>query len=276
MSFARARENETIEQVKIGNLAVDGTMQPVPFIGFGENIISKHETLGSVFPSWLSGKNQTFVDIVSDVLYGIRDDLSIILGFPTAVSYRQEDNHSSGFSDLLIQFEYAFYETQTKASTNELTVVASVFLPTGNECKTPPIGSGSPTFFLGVTASHLDTEWYCYTSYGVFLRTQRDDNIKIGNRFVYEGGFGKNIAYSSDKWMLMWMVEIAGIYNQKSKINGVVDKDSGSNQILIGPSLWFSTQRWIIQGGIAPIVSQHSFEPKDSFFAAFSVSYRFT
>lgn len=273
-----ARENEIVEQVKVGNLAVDGTMQPVPFIGFGENIISKYDMLGNVFPSWLFGKEQKFVDIFPYILYGIRDDLSVILGFPTAVSYKQGDHHSSGSSDLVVQLEYAFHETQTKVATNELTVVASVFLPTGNECKIPPTGLGSPSFFLGVTASHLATEWYCYTSYGVSLRTQRDDNTKIGKRFIYEAGFGKNIAYSPDKWMLMWMVEIVGIYDQKSKINGITDENSGSNQILIGPSLWFSSQRFLIQGGIAPVVSQHFFgvQPKSSFFAGFSASYRFT
>lgn len=273
-----ARENELVEQVKIGNFAVDGTMQPVPFLGFGENIISQYEALGGVGPSWLVGPTQKFVDVSPYMLYGVRNDFSIMLGFPTAVSYKHDNDHSAGFSDLFVQLEYAFFETQTSVASNEFTVVGSVFLPTGNECKAPALGLGSPSFFLGVTASHLDPDWYYYISSGVYLRTKRDDHIKFGNRFVYEAGFGRNIAYSPEKWMLMCMFEFVGLYEQKTKAYGISDKNSGSNQIFFASSLWFSTQKWILQGGIAPLITQHFFgiQPKYSFFAGFSVCYRFT
>ena len=165
-------------------------MQVFPFLGFGENIIEQGDALIGVFPSWIVGENQRFAEILPSLLYGVRDDFSILWGFPTALSYKEEGNHSSGFSDLFVQFEYAFYAKQKKTWTNEFTIVASVFLPTGNECKIPATGLGSPNFFLGVTTSHLSVEWYFYLSGGGFFATHYDNN-KIGNRFIYEFGFGK-------------------------------------------------------------------------------------
>lgn len=272
-----ARESDVVEQLKIGNLAVSGTMQPVPFLGFGENIIDRCDTLGCVFPNWTIGKDEKLTEIVPSILYGVTNHFSILLEFPTAISNKQEDCHSSGSSDLTLQFEYAYYLKQKETWFNELTVVASLILPTGNECKKPPTGLGSPNFFLGLTASHLAIEWYFYASAGAFFATPQDNHTKIGNRFLYEFGFGKNIAYSEDKWILMWMVEFAGLYTQKSKVRGVTDQNSGSNRILLGPSLWFSTQRIIIQTGIAPVILHHRSgeQSKTSFFAGISACCKF-
>lgn len=271
------RESDNIEQLKIGNFAVSGTMQPVPFLGFGENIIDRYDTLGCLFPSFTVGKNESFSDITPYILYGVSDYFSVLLGFPTALRYKQEDCRSSGSSDALLQFEYAYYIKQKETWTNELTIVASLILPTGNECKTPSTGLGSTNFFLGLTASHLSTEWYLYGSGGVFLATPYDNNTKVGNRFLYELGLGKNIAYSKDNWILLWMIEFVGLYAQKSRIRGIINNDSGSNRLLLGPSLWFSTQRIIIQGGIAPVISHHRSgkQSKTSFFAGISVCAKF-
>lgn len=272
--FARESDNE--EQLKIGNFAVEGTMQVFPFLGFGENIIEQGDALIGVFPTWLVGEKQRFAEIIPSLLYGVRDDFSILWGFPTALSYKEEEHHSSGSADLFVQFEYAFYAKQKKTWTDELTIVASVFLPSGNECKVPATGLGSPNFFLGLTASHLSVEWYFYISGGGFF-APRYNNNKNGNRFIYEFGFGKNIAYNPDKWTMMWLVEFAGTYAQKSSFNGVFDNNTGFNRIFFGPSIFLSTQRIILQAGIAPVIFQHLFgeQLKTSFFTGISLSYKF-
>lgn len=271
-----AREAEEEPQLKIGNLAVPGTLQPGPLLGFGQNIITKNEALAVGFFDWFLGKNKSFTEAFPYFVYAPRDDFSIFLGFPTAIKFKEGGLSSSGSEDLVIQFEYAFYAHHLSTMTNQMTLVTAVYLPTGNERKHPPTGFGSPSFFVGVTAEHLATEWYCYTSYGALFTTEHD-NFKAGNQFFYQAGFGKNIAYSPDKWMLMWMVEMYGWYEQKWKIDGIINQDSGFNLILVGPSIWFSTDRLFTQLGVAPVVSQHLFgkQPKNSVFIAFDIGYRF-
>lgn len=271
-----ARESDEDKQVKIGNLAVAGTNQPGPLLSFGQYIITECEALGMAYPSWFSGKNKSFTDLLPYVVYGLREDMSITLAFPTALSFKQNGCHSSGSQDMYVQLEYAFYAKHHNAETNQLTLVTTVFLPSGNECKNPATGFGSPSIFLGVTASHLATEWYCFTSYGA-LFTTKYNHIKFGNQFFYQAGVGKNIAYRADKWLLMWMVEMYGWYAQKTKVNGVTDNNSGFNMVILGPSLWFSTNRLIIQFGVAPVVYQHLFgeQLKNSFSVLGGIGYRF-
>ena len=271
-----AREPDEHDQVKVGNFAVPGTLQPGPLLGFGQNIITKNEALAVGFFDFIVWKNKNLAEAIPYFLYAPRDDFSIFLGFPTAMRFKDDGHVSSGSEDMALQFEYAFYANHKPTFTNQFTLVTAVYLPTGSDLKNPATGFGSPSFFAGVTATHLATEWYCYTSYGA-LFTTKHDNSKAGNQFFYQAGFGKNIAYSADKWMLMWMVEMYGWYEQKWKTCGVIDNNSGFNMVVLGPSLWFSTNDIFAQLGIAPVVTQHLFgeQSRNSFFVAFDLGVRF-
>jgi hypothetical protein len=272
-----AREGDEGVQVKEGNLAVAGTMQPGPFLGFGQNILNEHEGLAVLFPSWLVGKNKNWNELLPYVVFEFSEHWSVLLGLPTAIKYKQDGHHSSGSEDLFVQFEYAFYARHQKKATNQFTLVTALYLPTGNELKIPSTGYGSPSIFLGITAERLAVDWYLYTSYGVLFTTTHDCDTKAGNQFFYQAGVARNIAYRTEKWILMWMVEVFGWYEQKWKTDGIIDDNSGFNLILLGPSLWFSTEQFFLQAGIAPAVYQrvNGDEPKNSFFAAMGFGWRF-
>lgn len=274
VGYLSAREaDEPVEQDKVGNFAVPGSVQPGPLLGFGQNVITPYEMLVEIYPSWLLGKNKNFNEITPSIVYGIRDDLSILLGFPTAIRLKYDGQVSSGSEDLIIQLEYAPYSYHTETATKQITLVGSLYLPSGNECKDPATGFGSANFFLGFTAEYLSTDWTCYTSYGVWLTRSRSN----GNQFFYQAGVGKNIAYASDKWTLAWMLELSGCYEQRAKSHGVTNPNSGFNTIILGPSLWFSTERFMLQVGAAPVVYQHLFgqQLKDSVFIAVDIGCRF-
>ena len=276
-----AREGETpgeeARQEKIGNFAVVGSMQPPPFLGFGQTVIDQYDLLFEAYPTWITGKNIRFSEMFIAATYGIRNDLSLLVAFPTALSLNAVGNHSSGSEDMFVQLEYAFYASHLKKSTNQFTIVTRFYLPTGSECKVPVTGSGAPSVFIGVTAERLSAEWYCYTSYGALFTTKYDTGSRFGNQFLYQAGFGKNIAYSSNRWILTWLVEFYGLYTQKSQVACVTDPNSGSNQIILAPSIWFSTNRVYLQGGVGPILDHSSGvqDTKITFFGAFGMGIRF-
>lgn len=274
--IARQSDDE-VELVKVGNFAVPGATQPFAVLGFGQTIIDKYNTLGYLSVVSDLGKRQNFTLLDAEILYGIRDDLSLLLAFPTAVKYTYDGYHSSGSLDLLVQLEYAAYAQHKPTYTNQISLVSWMTLPTGNECKIPATGFGSPSFFLGFVLLHLATEWYAYTSHGVLLTTKNDSGLKPGNQFLYQAGLGKNIAYVSDKWTLMWMVEFNGLYEKKSKTNGILDNNSGSNSIIVGPALYFATKSFVLQLGAAPVVYQNLFgeQLKSSCLLSICTGYRF-
>jgi hypothetical protein len=268
--------NNIWQYTKVGNLALPTSQQPGPLLGFGQNMIDKNDIQLFVFPDWLIGQCKKNIEIAPSVLYGIRDDLSIFIEMPIAAKFKLGNQSSSGLEDILLQLEYAPYTRKKEETIDQITAVTSILLPSGSDTKTPPTGFGSPSFFIGVTASHLATDWFYYISPAVLLTTQHANCTKAGNQFLYQAGIGKNIAYSSDEWIFTWMIELAGTYIQKSRSGGFVNPDTGGNTIILGPSLWFSTQRFIAQGTIAPVISENLFgkQFKNNVYIAFNFGWK--
>lgn len=272
-----AKENvkwvkEKVEQVHVGNFALPTSQQPGPLVGFGQNIIDKGDSQLFVYPDQLKGNHKNFIEVAPSLLYGITDKFSIFIESAVAAKFKIGIFESSGLEDLLVQLEGLVYAQETTSKVNEITFVANMTFPTGSVFKIPPTGFGSPTFFLGFTASHTQTDWYFFTAYAALLTT-RYKGIKFGNQFLYQFGLSKNIAYKMDGWIFNWMIELDGFYRQRTKVCGIVDVNSGGNTVILGPSLWFSTQRLILQLGISVVISEHLFgiQPRDSYFIAANV-----
>ena len=260
----------------IGNFALPPSQQPGPLVGFGQNIIEKGDVQLFVFPDQFKGKQKNFIEVAPSLLYAFSNKCSLFIEPSVAAKFKVGPFTSHGLEDLLIQLEGLIYSHETIDKVNGITLVANMTFPTGSAFKVPPTGFGAPSFFIGFTASHTQLDWYLFTAYAGIITTQRK-NTKFGNQFLYQWGLSKNIAYKADKWLFNWMVELDGIYRQRNKFRGVIDADSGGNIVLLGPSLWFSTQRLILQLGISAVVSEHLFglQTKDSYFLAADVGWKF-
>ncbi|MGC2310979.1 MAG: hypothetical protein WA432_05155 [Candidatus Babeliaceae bacterium] len=275
--FLKGREEEEATYVKKGNLALPPSQQFGPLFGFGEYIVEKGDLQTFILPSSLRGKNKEVTSILSSVLYGISDTLSLLINIPVLTKNRLGQCCSSGISDIFVQMEYAFYNKDATTYANQATIVGNMSFPTGSATKNPPTGLGSPSFFIGCTASHLAVDWYFHGSAGAILTTPYHHE-KIGNTFLYQAGFGKNISYSPDRYIFSWMIEFDGIYSEHSVFSGIHrGRGSGGNSIFIGPSLWFSTQRLILQAGIEIPLYQRLFDKQDKaqYFIVFDVCWKF-
>jgi hypothetical protein len=281
MNSMAAKESEKwisdhVKIAHVGNFALPLSQQPAPLFSFGQNLVDKHDFLAFINYNQLKGPRSNFIDMVPSILYGVTDTLSLFVELPIAAKFMHEGSKSHGVSDLIVQLEQIVYAVETPVSVNEITAVGHMSFPTGSFEKTPSTGFGSPTFFLGVTLSRYKPDWYYFSSFGGLITTMYK-NHKIGNLFFYQFGVGRNIAYKTDGWILNWMVELDGTYKQRDKVCNIIDPNSGSNTIIIGPSIFFSTQRFEMDGGIAVVADQHLFgrETRDHFFASFYAGWKF-
>jgi hypothetical protein len=281
MNIMTAKESEKwveghVDIVRVGNFALPLSQQPAPLFSFGQNLVDKHDLL--VFGNYnqLKGPRANFITAIPSILYGVTDRLSLFVELPVAAKFVHEDARSHGVSDLTVQLEQVVYAAETRTSINEITAVGNMSFPTGSFSKTPSTGFGSPTFFLGVTLSRSKPDWYYFSSFGGLITTMYKNN-KIGNLFLYQFGVGRNIAYKTDGWILNWMVELDGTYKQRDKVCGLINCDSGSNTVILGPSIFFSTRRFEMDGGIAAVIDQHLFgrETRDRWLASYYAGWKF-
>ena len=261
---------------KRGNFALPASQQPSPLIGFAQNVISKNQKQLFLFVDCLGGTRQHIADVVPALLYGLADDVSVFFNAPIAASYKQNKDHSSGWEDLFVQLEYAFYTKSTSHFTDQATVVTTLTFPTGSTKKQPPTGFGSPSVFLGTTFNRTFTEWFGFTSYGVVLTTS-DKKTKFGNQFLYQCGFGKNVLTIDHEWIVAWMLEVDGQYIEKNKIKSIIDPNSGGNAVYITPSLWVSSKQLVVQLGMGFPVVQHLFgqQHKNNYLLAVNFGWTF-
>lgn len=265
------------EQPHIGNLALPPSQQPSTLYGFGQYVVDKGDTLIGIAPSFRTAKNEWNASVVFPYLiYGIRDDTVFVCSLPIAAELHEGCHSSSGLLDAILEIEYLFYEYQTETSNWEVSIEGSLVLPFGSQSKIPATGFGSPAFFAGIIARYLSTEWYWYVSTGGLFTTAHHTS-RAGNTFLYQTGFGKNIGYESDKWLCMLMLEMNGNCTQKNVECCVKNPNTGGNLIALGPTIWFSTQRFIFQAGILPVIyqKQNGYQHKATLFFDLNMEWKF-
>lgn len=242
---------------KIGNFALRTSQQPSGHFGFGGNIIDKGDVQLFLFAEEFVGNRKVTSNLVPNVLFGITDDFSIQLNFPFSPYMQDGDEKSRGREDFFMQFEYAFYNKSTSTYVNQATVVTHFTTPTGSARKNPPTGFGSPSFFIGGTYYHFRVNWFAFVASGAMLTTSHR-GTQISNQYLYQGGIGRNIP-SPKGWIYAGLLELDGQYAGKNQFEYLLDVDSGGNIIFVTPSLWVSSEKFLLQFGVSFPVAQRTF-----------------
>lgn len=240
----------------LGNFALSTALMPSPLFSLGQNIVDQGDVLSYLNPILLQGKNdKKFFYNEIYTLLGLTDQLSVFILFPVPVINEEAHVRTSGFGDIIMQGEYAFYNKSDYYSATQATAIASVYLPSGIlepvhsgfSQHAPFTGLGSTAFFLGGTGSYITYDWYTFISGGGLMTTRHNGN-KVGSSASYQAGIGKNLKYFDDK-ILMGMIEFDGISFKKDTLMGRIDPNSGGTVMYLGPSLYLATENTIFQMG---------------------------
>jgi hypothetical protein len=257
-----------------GNFALPTSQQPGPLMSLGQTVIDKNVTQLTLYTTFTRGVGSHFADFIPSVLYGITDNFSVMVGVPIAMSYKYDTEHSAGLEDTFLQLEYAFYTQSNELFTDQATFVTNISVPTGSTTKHPATGYGASNLLLGATFNRTYVDWLMFTSYGVRWVDSYDGGTQQGNQYFYQFGLGRNIA-NVDGWLLVGMLELNGQYDEKNKIQHVIDPDSGDSTLFVTPSLWVSSKQFIFQVGLGlPIVQNlHGAQQANRYLVATSISW---
>lgn len=120
----------------------------------------------------------------------------------------------------------------------------------------------------------MSVKWNAFIAPGGLFAQDRSGKGD-GNRFFYQAGFGRNIAFVSKKWLLMAMLEMYGTVSCGMSPKSIRGPSFDDNAFYLGPSLWFSTRHWIVQAGIMFPAYQKNMRDhnKNYLFTALSIGY---
>lgn len=78
---------EPSQPLPIGNFSVPTVTQIAPLLGFGQHLIGKHALLPQFSGAYIRGHKSSENDFIPNIVYGIRDDLSVTLGVPFTLDF---------------------------------------------------------------------------------------------------------------------------------------------------------------------------------------------
>lgn len=268
-----AREEDTTHVLE-GNLALPTSQEPGPLFCLGQNIVDKGDIQGFLITNTFGRNNNNFTQVIPNFIYGIRDDFSLYAGIPIDTQFTSNHIHPTGMEDIFVQFEYAFHNKDKPTYANQATVVANVAIPYKASNRHSSSESNTTSFLLGLTANHMSCDWYIFGSTAIQLSLSKNCT-NFGKSFYYQWGLSKNLYYVSSKRILTLLVEFFGIYTQADTYCGK-KQNSASNVFYIGPCLWYSTPRLILQAGIAfPVIQKVNGLTKNNYFLAFEAGWKF-
>ncbi len=255
-SFCVYGDELVVKQVKRGNFLLPTSQQPSALFSLGQNVVDKGDTLAFLGFNPFTGPNIHSWILATNFLYGINDKTAILVGAPVAF-FKNDTCHTAGLADIYAHLEYVFYAYNRPTSTHQASILGGIYAPTGSTKKTPVLGTGACSFLLGATYSYYSPDWLYFLACGGIIAT-KGQALRAGSTFLYQGGFGGNIT-TRPGWIFAWVIEVDGTYVTRDRWCGVTDTNSGSNQVYLIPSLWVSSEHFILQAGIIFIPAQHLF-----------------
>ncbi len=167
---------------------------------------------------------------------------------------------SSGIGDVRMFTKYLVYQFDRKNETIRVASKAGIKLPSGDEEKSPPLGTGSTDYFFTTVAAWIKARNGIYLE-GIYNLNTSKGAVDFGNSVSYNLAFGYRLlpvvyqTYPSPQ--LNGFLEINGTTTNRNSINRQEVKDSGGTTIFLAPGIQYvGGRRWLLEASFQfPIVN---------------------
>jgi len=219
-------------------------------------------------------RNRTAKAAASVLGYGVNGKLALFGVLPyrdnelkLRAAGRRVSRSASGFGDLTVFGRYTVVQRDQPGRNFRIAPFAGVKAPTGDDDKRdamgvlPPgvqVGSGSWDPLIGVVSTYqtLDYQFDGQVSYQVNNEAndfEAGDVVRLDGSLQYRvwpealGGGVPAFVYG--------VIEASLIRQQKNRVNGRSDDDSGGNRLFLTPGIQYVSRRWIGEAAIqVPVV----------------------
>ncbi len=194
--------------------------------------------------------------VTSEIIYGITTNLSATLSIPYILE-RSTISESSGPGDISLRTKYRFWRRDGIGVQDAAAVVLGVKLPTGDDDKTPRLGSGSTDYLFALAIARESLKWYYFGDVRYRLNTEGGGGLRAGNAVFADLAIGvrprKTVYLRPD---LVVIAELNFELRDRNELFGVDVADSGGTRLFLSPSFFYTYRNWALKGGIQFPVDQ--------------------
>ncbi|HHJ14845.1 MAG TPA: transporter [Gammaproteobacteria bacterium] len=196
-------------------------------------------------------------DLALELTYGLTGDWAAGIDLP----YRFKRNNSekaSGTGDASLFTKYRFWRHDTLGAQESAAVLARLKFPTGDEDKTPPVGSGSTDALLGLSYGYESRKWYRWASVRYRRNGENDDRLRRGDKVLVDlvGGIRPTpTGYLQPD--TVWLLELNGEYTQRTEYRGSSIPDTGGTELFLSPGIFWTLRNFAVKAGVQiPVASK--------------------
>ncbi len=200
--------------------------------------------------------------IIPYTLFNERFQVGVIVPFMDIdFDSRTQQTASRGIGDFRLFTKYLLYQRDRKLETFRIAAKAAVKLPSGNENKSPALGSGSTDYAFSTVAGWIKNRIGLYLE-GIYNLNTSNGSTNFGDSFVYNFAFGYRLlpaiyeTYPSPQ--LNGFLEINGATTGRNRINGQIIENSGGTIVFLSPGLQFvGGRKWLLEASLQyPLIQQ--------------------
>jgi len=218
------------------------------------------------------GQDQTAATVMSVLGYGISHDLAVFGVVPytwRSLDDVTDDRDTDGLGDIRAFGRYTVYQDDFKGGTFRIAPFAGLEMPTGEDQERDsqgvlPVplqpGSGTWDVFGGLIATYASVDYnidtqISYQNNGEDHGIERGDSISADASFQYRifpnelSGDVPGYAYA--------LLETNWVYENKMRVNGVDNPNSGGTRLYLTPGLQYATKRWVAEAVVQVPVTQN-------------------
>ncbi len=221
-------------------------------------------------------RNQRIIGTTSVLGYGVSPDLAVFFVLPyfdkqirTTTGSVRSKRKTHGFGDIRSFARYTLYRKDEKGKTCRLAAFGGIQIPSAEDNKKDDLGRIPTSVQLGLgiwspftgvnsTYSTLDYQIDSQLFYQWFTTA---NHFRVGNIVEWDASLQYRIwpckLTAETRAFLYLVCESNLIYQEKDKVNGSVDSDSGGTVLFIDPGLQYVTLRWIVEAVVGIPIYQN-------------------
>ncbi len=223
-----------------------------------------------------AGERETGQEVELELEYGLTADWTAEMELPF-VDKDLNDSDSSGLGDIVLRSRYRFLRLDTPGVQRSAAVLGQVKLPTGDDDRTPRLGSGSTDFVGGLLYGHESRRWYYNLAARYRLNTEGGGLEKGDKQFLDVVGGVRPVLTGYLEPDAVVFLELNWENAGRDRLNGADLADTGGWELFLSPGLFATYRNVALRTGVQIPIARglDGDQPESDYRFKFEIKYTF-
>lgn len=197
-----------------------------------------------------AGQKETEQELALEYEYGLTANWTAKVDVPI-VDKSVINDGSTGIGDITLSTKYRFLRKDLPGKQFSTSALFQIKLPTGDDDRTPRLGSGSTDFTGGLLHGLESRRWYYNTDARYRLNTEGGGGLKKGNKVLLDlvGGV-RPVLTSYKKPDTVLFFEFNWENAERDSLNGGDVADTGGWELFASPGVFWTYRFFAVTAGV--------------------------